>query len=104
MREGDTFILWNPNIMQNMKGSGSSWKHLITVRLKYWEHQKLTSFSSKLDMSISDTCRMLISSRMNQINQATVDDAKDPARPERPIFDQNLCLMCSLILPQGGIR
>ncbi len=42
----------------------------------------MLSLSDKLDMSVSDTCRMLISSGMNQINQSIIDDAKDAERPE----------------------
>jgi activator of 2-hydroxyglutaryl-CoA dehydratase len=50
-------------------------KHVVTVRLKYWEHQELTAMASKLDKSVSDMCRMFM-------NQAIVEDAKDAAKPE----------------------
>ncbi len=68
-------------------------KHVITVRLKYWEHQELSSFSSKLDMSVSETCRILISSGMNHINQAIIDEAKDAARPKMTGRSSDLCDM-----------
>lgn len=45
-------------------------KHLVTFRLKYWEHQKLTAFAIKLDKSVSDVCRMFVSHGIDNINQA----------------------------------
>jgi hypothetical protein len=33
LREGDTFILWNPDIMQNMKGSDNGLRRMIVVIL-----------------------------------------------------------------------
>jgi hypothetical protein len=60
-------------------------KHVVTVRLKYWEHQELSAMASKLDKSVSDVCRMFMTQGINQINQAIVEDAKDAARPEMTV-------------------
>ncbi len=57
-------------------------KHVVTVRLKYWEHQELTAMASKLDKSVSDVCRMFMSQGINQINQALSEEANQAARQE----------------------
>ncbi len=57
-------------------------KHTVTVRLKYWEHQELTTMASKLDKSVSDVCRMFMTQGINQINQALSEEANEAARPE----------------------
>ena len=49
-------------------------KHLVTFRLKYWEHQKLVVFASKMDKSVSDVCRMFVSHGIENINQALAEE------------------------------
>ena len=49
-------------------------KHLVTFRLKYWEHQKLATFANKLDKSVSDVCRMFVSHGIDNINQALAEE------------------------------
>ena len=41
---------------------------LVTFRLKYWEHQKLMAFSRRIDMSVSDVCRMFVSHGIDNVN------------------------------------
>ena len=52
-------------------------KHVVTVRLKYWEHQELIAMASKLDRSVSDVCRMFMTQGVNRVNQAIAEDAND---------------------------
>ena len=49
-------------------------KHIVTIRMKYWEHQELTSLASKLNKSVSDVCRMFISHGTNNIKQAFAEE------------------------------
>ncbi|MCK4921311.1 MAG: hypothetical protein KAS71_09710 [Bacteroidales bacterium] len=56
--------------------------HLITFRLKYWEHQKLATFSSKIKMSVSDVCRMFVSHGIDGVNQSISEREIEDTRPE----------------------
>jgi len=42
---------------------------LVTFRLKYWEHKKLMAFSRRIDMSVSDICRMFVSHGIDNVNE-----------------------------------
>jgi len=50
---------------------------LVTFRLKYWEHQKLMTFSRRLDMSISDVCRMFVSQGIDNVNANLAKEGLD---------------------------
>ena len=58
-------------------------KHVVTVRLKYWEHQELCAFATKAGMTVSDVCRVFVKSGIANWDERGEHEAERDALQEK---------------------